>query len=204
MNLSSSSLTTFLLLTLVANPALSAGAPVREYQAPMHDSQWMASEEKGECLLQHDIPGFGDTKLRQSYREPLSFELHITQDVSLGTQCQVAIGPPPWRHGIPSQSLGTIKIVPGAEHIQAKGGAAQKIYQGLEAGMMASFDCNKKGLPLSRVRVVISPVRYHVALPDFQRCIASLANKKKAVSKSAKKSSKKKVASKSVKKTIKK
>jgi hypothetical protein len=140
----------------------------------------MASQEDGECLLQHDIPGFGNAKLRQSRREPLSFELHITQDVSLGNQCDVQIGPPPWRHDIPTQSLGTIKIVPGAEHIQAKGGAALKIYQGLEAGMMTSFNCSKKDTPLSGVRVVISPVRYLIALPDFQRCVTTLASKKES------------------------
>jgi hypothetical protein len=99
----------------------------------------------------------------------------------------VQIGPPPWRHGIPIQSLGTIKIVPGAEHIQAKGGAAQKIYQGLEAGMMTSFNCKKKDTAMSDVRVVISPVRYRIALPDFQRCIARLASKQKTVSKPIKK-----------------
>jgi hypothetical protein len=203
MNLAYSRETVILLLTLAA-PILSADTAVREYIAPMHDSLWLASEEKGECLLQHDIPGFGSTKLSQSRREPLSFELHITQDVALGTQCQVAISPPPWRHGISSQSLGTIKIVPGAEHIQAKGGAAQKIYQGLEAGMMASFDCTQAGAPLSQVRVVISPVRYLVALPDFQRCVASLASKKKVASKPTKKGVKKKVAAKSVKKPKKK
>jgi hypothetical protein len=192
MNSAASNLIIAIALTLAATPALSAGAPVREYQAPIHKSKWLASQEKGECLLQHEIPGLGNTKLRQSRRDPLSFELHITQEVSLGTQCQVEIAPPPWRHGLPIQSLGTIKIVPGAEHIQAKGGAAQKIYQGLEAGMMTSFNCEKKDSPLSKVRVVISPVRYLMALPDFHKCITSIASKKKPSSKSAKKPKSKK------------
>lgn len=167
-------------LALATGPALGAGPPAREYMAPLHDSQWTASQQDGECLLQHNIPGIGNTKLRQGKRSPLSFELHITQDVSLGTQCRVEIGPPPWRHGIPSQSLGTINIVPGAEHLQAKGGAAQKIYHGLESGMMPSFNC-------TNVRVVISPVRYLIALPEFQRCVSSLASKKETPSKTAKK-----------------
>lgn len=186
-----SSLTIPVVLTLAAVPVLAVDTPMREYMAPLHDSQWLASEEKGECLLQHDIPGFGDTKLRQSKREPLSFELHITQDVSLGTQCQVTIVPPPWRHDMTAQELGAIKIVPGAKHIQAKGSSASRIYQGLEAGMMTSFDCEKKDTPLTKVRVVISPVRYLVALPDFQRCIASLASKKNPSPKPAKKTKKK-------------
>jgi hypothetical protein len=175
------------ILALVTIPALGAGTPMREYMAPLHDSQWMASQEDDECLIQHDIPGLGNTKLRQGKGEPLSFELHITQDVSLGTQCDVQIGPPPWRHDIPIQSLGTINIVQGAEHIQAKGGAALKIYQGLEAGMMTSFNCSNKSSPLSNVKVVISPVRYLIALPDFQRCITSLASKKKPSTKPGKK-----------------
>ncbi len=185
------SLTIPVILTLAAVPVLAVDTPMREYMAPLHDSQWMASKEKGECLLQHDIPGFGDSKLRQSRREPLSFELHIAQEVSLGTQCQVEIAPPPWRHDMSIQDMGTIKIVPGAKHIQAKGSAAQRIYQGLEAGMMTSFSCGEKDAPLSKVRVVISPVRYLVALPDFQRCVASLASKKKVPSKPAKKTGKK-------------
>jgi hypothetical protein len=152
----------------------------------------MAYRENGECLLQHNIPGLGDTKLRQSKREPLSFELNITQDVSLGSQCRVVIGPPPWRHGVPTQSLGTIKIVSGAEHLQAKGGAAKKIYHGLGAGMITSFNC-------TNVRAVISPVRYLTALDDFQKCIGSLASIKKTSSKTTKK-----VTTKSAKKTIKK
>lgn len=187
MNSPPSNLTLSLLLSLFAGTVLGMEAPVREYMASIHDSQWLASEEKGECLLQHDIPGFGDTKLRQSHEEPLSFELHITQEVSLGNQCQVQIVPPPWRHDMPSQDLGTIKIVPDAKHIQAKGAAATKIYQGLEAGMMTIFNCEKKDTPLSRVRVVISPVRYYVALPDFQRCVTSLASQKKAAPKPIKK-----------------
>ncbi len=181
MNSAASSLT--IVLLLAASAAMGAEAPAREYMASIHDAQWLASEEKGECLLQQEIPGVGDTKLRQSRQEPLTFELHIAQDVSLGTQCQVMIAPPPWRHGMPTQSLGTIKIVPGAEHIQAKGSAAQKVYQGLAEGMMISFDCEKKDTPLSNIRVVISPVRYLIALPDFQRCVASLASQKKVATK---------------------
>jgi len=192
MNLARSNQTIILLLTLVAGPVVAAGPPIREYVTPMHDSQWLASEEKGECLLKHDITGFGNTVLRQSRREPLSFELHITQEMILGAQCQVEVGPPPWRHNIPTQSLGTIKIVPNAKHIQARGSAAQKIYQGLEAGLMTSFNCEIKGAALSKVRVVISPVRYLVALPDFQRCIAALASKKKVTPKVAKKTTTKK------------
>ncbi len=180
-----------LILTLASASALGADSPVREYMAPLHDSQWLASEEKGECLLQHDIPGFGDITLRQSKQEPLSFELRVSQDVSLGTQCHVAIGPPSWRHDMSTQDLGMIKIVPGAKHLQAKGSAASKIYQGLEAGMMTSFDCERKDTPLSKVRVVISPVRYLIALPDFQRCVTSLASKKKTASKAAPKSASK-------------
>lgn len=177
-----------LILALVTSPALSAGTPAREYMAPLHDAKWMASQEKGECLLQQDIPGLGNTILRQGKRGPLSFELHITHDVNLGSQCRVEIGPPPWRHGIPNQSLGTINIVAGAEHLQAKGGAAQKIYQGLEAGMMTSFNCSSTGSQLSNVRVVISPVRYLIALPEFHKCVSSLATKKKSPAKKAKKS----------------
>jgi hypothetical protein len=167
-----------LLLALATSHALAVETMVQEYMASMHESQWLASEEKGECLLQHDIPGVGDTKLRQSRQEPLSFELNITQGVILGTQCQVEIAPPPWRHGMPTQGLGTIKVVPGAEHIQAKGSAAQKVYQGLATGMMPSFVCEQKNAPLSKVRVVISPVRYLAALPDFQRCVTNLSQKK--------------------------
>lgn len=186
MHIDCSSRTIILLLTLVAGPVVAAGTLVREYMTPMHDSQWIASQEKGECLLQHDITGFGDTKLRQSKRDPLSFELHIAQDVSLGTQCQVTIGPPPWRHNMPTQDLGTIKIVPGAEHIQAKGGAAQKIYQGLEAGMMTNFICKQPGAASTSVKVAISPVRFLIALPDFQRCVTSLAKKAKVKKKKKK------------------
>ena len=150
----------------------------------MHESKWTVSQKDDHCLLQHNIPGLGDTKLLQSKRDSLSFELNITHGVSLGSQCRVEIGPPPWRHGIPSQSLGTINIVPGAEHLQAKGGAAQKIYHGLEAGMMPSFNC-------TNVRVVVSPIRYLIALPDFQSCVSSLASKKEAPSKTVKKAAKK-------------
>lgn len=171
MKLAQTKVSTALILALAATPAVATGVPAREYMASMHESKWTVSQKDDHCQLQHDIPGLGDTKLRQGKRETLSFELNITHGVSLGSQCRVEIGPPPWRHGITSQSLGTINIVPGAEHLQAKGGAAQKIYHGLEAGMMPSFNC-------TNVRVVISPVRYLIALPEFQKCIATLANKK--------------------------
>ena len=180
MKLTLTNVSTALILALAATPALGTGAPAREYAASIHESKWTVSQEDDHCLLQHQIPGLGNTMLRQGKNVSLSFELHITQDVSLGSQCQVVIGPPPWRHGISSQSLGTINIVPGAEHLQAKGGAAQKIYHGLEAGMMPSFNC-------TNVRVVISPVRYLIALPEFQSCVSSLASKNEASSKTAKK-----------------
>jgi hypothetical protein len=184
MKLAPTKVSTALILALAATPTVGAGTPAREYMASMHESKWTVSQEDDHCLLQHQIPGLGNTMLRQGKNVSLSFELHITQDVSLGSQCQVVIGPPPWRHGISSQSLGTIKLVPGAEHLQAKGGAAQKIYHGLEAGMMTSFSCTS-------VRVVISPVRYLIALPEFQSCVNSLASKKKPSPKKAKKPAKK-------------
>jgi len=148
---------------------------VREYMAPLHDAKWLASEADGQCQLLHHIPGIGDTKLRQGYREPISFELHITQEISLGTHCKVEIGPPPWRHNIPVQKLGSIKLVPDAKHVMAKGSAAQKIHQALEAGMMTSFSCQQKNSPRSGIKVVISPVRYRIALPEFQKCAANLS-----------------------------
>lgn len=155
--------------------------------APIHDAKWVASSSDGECLLQHDIPGFGNSLLRQGSQEPLSFELHITQEVNLGTQCSVAIGPPPWRHGTPSEDLGNIKLVPDAKHLLAKGSAALRIFQSLEAGMQTIFTCQNQNTPLTSVRVVVSPVRYLIALPEFQRCTAALTAAKSAPSKPAKK-----------------
>ncbi|MCP4125608.1 MAG: hypothetical protein GY753_00930 [Gammaproteobacteria bacterium] len=168
-----------LTLTALANtPGRAAGTPAREYMAPLHDAKWLASEEDGQCQLHHLIPGIGETMLTQGYREPLSFELHVTQEINLGAQCRVEIGPPPWRHNIPTQNLGTIKLVPDAKHVMAKGSAAQKIYQALEAGMMTSFTCQRQKPTPSNIRVVISPVRYRMALPDFQKCTANLSGKK--------------------------
>ncbi len=187
MKLALSTISISLIVAMATSPTLGAATPAQEYMAPLHNSKWIASQEDGECILQHDIPGLGNTKLRQGKQGPLSFELHITQDVSLGSQCRVEIGPPPWRHGVSSQSLGTINIVPGAEHLQAKGGAAQKIYHGLESGMQTSFHCTAKGSQLSNVRVVISPVRYLITLPEFQKCVTSLASKKKTPTKKTKK-----------------
>ncbi len=169
---------TLTLLALANSPGHAVATPVREYMAPLHEAKWMASKVDEQCELQHLIPGIGETKLRQGYREPISFELHITQEISLGTQCQVEIGPPPWRHNITVQNLGTMKLVPNAKHILAKGNAAQKIYQALEAGMMPSFTCRQQNNSLSGIKVVISPVRYRVALPDFHKCAANLGSKK--------------------------
>lgn len=121
MKLALSTISISLIVAMATSPTLGATTPAQEYMAPLHNSKWIASQEDGDCILQHDIPGLGNTKLRQGKQGPLSFELHITQDVSLGSQCRVEIGPPPWRHGVSSQSLGTINIVPGAEHLQAKG-----------------------------------------------------------------------------------
>lgn len=167
------------------------------YMAPLHDAKWLATKVDDQCELQHLIPGIGETKLRQGYRAPISFELHVTQEINLGSRCQVEIGPPPWRHNIPTQQLGTIKLVPDAKHVMAKGSAAQKIYQALEAGMMTSFNCQQQKPPLSNLRVVISPVRYRMALPDFQKCAANLSGKKivasnKTTSSTQKKKAKKK------------
>lgn len=179
----------FVIFTLLTS--IAAGVTAREYMAPIHNSKWTASSSDGECLLQHDIPGFGNSILRQSAQESLRFELHISQDVDMGTQCSVEISPPPWRHDMPTQGMGTIKIVPEAKHLQAKGGAAQKIYQGLEAGMQTVFTCQSQNNPQANMRVVISPVRYLIALPSFQKCTAALASEKKVDTKPVKKSKRK-------------
>jgi hypothetical protein len=168
------------LLALAHTPGHTAGVPVHEYMAPLHQSEWLASEVDGRCQLLHQIPGIGDTKLRQGYREPISFELHLTQEISLGTQCLVEVGPPSWRHNIPVQRLGSLKLVPDAKHVMAKGGAAQKIYQALESGMQTSFSCQQQNNPQSTIKVVISPVRYGMALPEFQKCAANLGSKQVA------------------------
>lgn len=176
-------LATLTLLASANTTGHAAGIPVREYMAPLHEAKWLASEEDGRCQLQHHIPGIGNTNLRQGFREPISFELHVTQEINLGTQCQVEIGPPPWRHNIPVQKLGTIKLVPDAKHLMAKGGAAQMIYQALEAGMMTSFSCQQQNKPMSGLKVVVSPVHYRTALPDFWKCAANLSSKKPEPSK---------------------
>lgn len=160
--------------------------------APLHDAKWLAKEEDGRCQLQHEIPGIGNILLRQGHNEPLSFELHITQGINLGSQCVVEIRPPPWRHNIPAQNIGTIKLVPDAKHLMAQGGAARRIYQALEAGMMPGFNCRRQNSSLDNIRVVISPVRYRMALPDFRKCAANLASKKPVSLASKEQKSKKK------------
>jgi sodium-type flagellar protein MotY len=204
MKATTSLLAAFTLLTLAWATIQGAETNPREYMATLHDAKWVASSSDGECLLQQDIPGFGNSQLRQSAQEPLRFELHITQEVDMGTQCTVAISPPPWRHGVSSTSLGVIKIVPDAKHLQAKGGAAQTIYQGLESGMQTSFNCQDQKNPLANIRVVVSPVRYLIALPEFQRCVAALESETKVAAKPANKSSKKKITVKPEKKAKKK
>ncbi len=78
-------------------------------------------------------------------------------------------------------------MVPDAKHLMAKGGAALRIFQSLEAGMQTSFTCQNPNTPLTSVRVVVSPVRYLIALPEFQKCTAALAEEKKSPPRSEKK-----------------
>jgi len=173
------------LLSSLLSSSYGAVPFATEYGASLHQSSWEFSKTADECRILHKIPRFGDAWLRRGFGEPLLVELPLKRPAPPGSHCTVTVTPPPWRHNVTTQQLGTLDMRARIGVLEAKGEMARGIYQGLEQGMMARFLCATEDQKKGALSITLSPVQFQEELPKYLKCTATLEHKELALTKGA-------------------
>jgi outer membrane protein OmpA-like peptidoglycan-associated protein len=166
------SLGSWLLVAMLSSGSVSAH--VQTFQSSWEKSSWRVDAEPGRCALTHDIPRFGQARFEQRSGGRLVFALQADQPPVRDQSARIISEAPPWKHQTGSAPLGDFRLQQGKTPIQLPRDQALRIYAELEKGMKPVFEFADWGDGRDQVQVVLSPVRFREALPEFLTCTAGL------------------------------
>lgn len=159
-----------LILLLLAFPVLGGS----HYGATLHESSWSVSGSRLECVLLHEVPHFGEARFTQPAGGPLGLLIKGKLGLPGGSRLQVDINPPPWRHGRPSKQITSLAIEKPQRNLVLEGALAQRIFEELGDGMVATFNYPDPVKEGAKIEVSLSPVQLQRPLQEFNDCVAAL------------------------------
>ncbi len=156
---------------LFASPAV---ALQQHFQADLEQSVWQVQAERGQCVLTHDIPRFGQARFSQASGRPFVFTIDVPQ---APLQAELAIlrsVPPAWKYGFETTELGAHRLQPERKILELPAVDALRLYYELENGMFPEIGYSDWADGRDEVTVSLSAVRFRDVLPEFQTCLAGL------------------------------
>lgn len=145
------------------------------FASRLDQSTWQVQTSDARCALQHPIPEYGTAVFARAARQALQLRIGLPESPLEAHQVTVRAVPPPWNHAARPLEFGVHPIGPAARNFELKGEQAQALFDALERGLNVEFAFGPAGLPAQAV-VSLSPVRFQLAVPDFQTCIAKLGS----------------------------
>ncbi len=161
-----------LLLALSTRPVMAQ--QVQLFQSSWEQSRWRVDSAAGHCALTHDIPRFGQARFEQLSGRRLSFSLYVEQPPARDQSASVVAEVPAWKHHATPRPLGDFRLQQGKTPMRLPRDKALRIYYELEQGMQPVIEFADWGDGRDQVQVVLSPVRFRQALPEFLSCTDKL------------------------------
>jgi outer membrane protein OmpA-like peptidoglycan-associated protein len=148
------------------------------YGAPIAESIWAIEASDTECVLIHEIPGYGRALFWQTPGRQLQFALQFVESMApKNKQVTVISMSPSWKHGIENRSLENMAIDKSNLSIHWEHSPVRRIYHELEQGMFMEFRYKDGTAEKEEIRIRVSPGRFHEVLPKFQTCMEGLGSR---------------------------
>lgn len=154
-------------------PGLGASLQ-RHFETPMTESVWRTSGDRLTCRLSHDIPDYGRAVFMRHAGGMLEFRLDLSQRPGHAGEALIRLVPPPWRHDIAAQELGTVPFADRSAPFRLQDERAVVLLASLENGLFPTFSYRAESPVVDAVSVSLSSVNFLESLDDFQRCVDQL------------------------------
>jgi outer membrane protein OmpA-like peptidoglycan-associated protein len=156
------------MLPWVAWPVMASN-----YGAGIENSQWYLTDSVFECVLVHEVPGYGRAVFRHRAGEELTFFLESEVPMMRAGRGQLVVEAPAWRPGVAPTSLGTVNVSSGRRAIDLGNREATYIARGLLKGMQPTLTRTAR-YGNEQVRVHLSNVNFSGQWQGYRQCVAGL------------------------------
>lgn len=143
-------------------------ADALEFGSGLETSVWSAAGNNQECVLEHEVPGYGLGRFRHRAGATREFEL-ATEDPRFDSgTLSVAAEPPPWRPHLASTRLADLKHEGGV--VGVNGDLSSRMLGSLTRGYEVVVSGPMQFSNTARVRVLLSATRFEAAYQEFVAC----------------------------------
>lgn len=166
-------LKTLILLLVLLTTSLAGQAQTQTYGAGIENSQWYLSESIFDCILTHEIPGYGKAVFQHRAGEALRFYLESDTPLMKPGKGSLSVEAPPWRPGVAPKPLGAVYVVEGRRSLALEPEKAMIIAQGLLKGLAPTVTRQAR-YGSKPVRVRLSNINFAPRFSAYQGCIGGL------------------------------
>lgn len=160
-------------LSLVAFAEVPARAAPLQFGANLEQSTWQVQSSRERCVLRHAIPKYGSAEFSRDAGQTLQVRIDLPKSPVEPYQAALRAVPSPWNHHLSARELGTHLTNPSARSFELHGAVAQSLFDALARGQYVELGFGPVGVPAQAV-VSLSTVRFLLAAPEFQGCLAGL------------------------------
>lgn len=157
--------------------ALVWGHPVwaQSYGASWEESQWRVKSGAFSCLLNHDIPGFGEAQLSNKTAVGEVLELRGTTHKGFPVgSVSYSAQPPAWRGDLAPISLGRVQQEGAGRSLRLTGQGVTPVLDQLKQGQGVMFTGASSDGGQSLLRVSLSPRNFPKAYDAYRQCTGQL------------------------------
>lgn len=157
------------MLWLTASSALSV-----TFQAPMELSRWQVDASAFACKLYQPLNHYGEAVFMRRAGELQRFYLREQSRQFAEGEAQLLAQAPRWQSSDLRQPLGSVTVASGEEPIRMDWQASQRLIGELQNGRQLLFSHHAWYEQATPVNVVLEPIRFRLALSEFQQCLSGL------------------------------
>lgn len=151
-----------------------ARAAALQFATTLEQSAWETRAESTRCVLRHVIPDYGVAEILRLPGQGLQARVDLPKLPVVTHEVALHAVPPGWNHHARARDVGRRLVEPGARDLVLMGTEAQALFDALQQGLFVELAFGPVGAPAQAV-VSLSPVRFLLAVPAFEDCVAALS-----------------------------
>ncbi|MEM7208383.1 MAG: OmpA family protein [Pseudomonadota bacterium] len=162
------------IVVFLATSPITLATGERLYLADMHQSEWVTTESRLECILLHTIPRYGVANFRKLAGEEISFSLSAFSASNRAQNVTIDSDQPEWRYKPIRRTLGNVNDNGTHVPFQLSAGPAKRLLYELESGMRPMFSYKDAADATELLKIGLSSVNFRDAHQQFNHCVAKL------------------------------
>lgn len=154
---------------LIVSTSVSAAL----FESPVTRSDWQLHADVVQCVLTHEIEGYGKATFLRHANTPLSLTIETENFAATDETSQLSLISAPWKNTRLNESLATKPTQVGQRQFQFTDTPAKLALAGLQNGDFISMVYRSESR-IEPITVHLSSVKFYLAMQNFQSCLASL------------------------------